>query len=493
MTRAKITTAVAQSALLAALLSALLAGCAVGPDFHRPAPPVASRFTTTALPAQTRSAAIQGGAAQRLAAGADIPGLWWELFRSQKLDALMQEAIARNPDLASARAALRQADELYKAQRGTLLPTVDASFQSTRAKNSDALSPVLSQPVQLYTLHTATLNVGYTPDVFGGLRRQVESAKAQAENQRFQLEAAYLTLTSNLAAAAIQQASLKAQAASVESAVAADTQLLELYRKQLQFGQVSGADVAAQEALVAQTEALLPLLQKQLAQQDDLIAVLTGHLPGEGPRAQFELDDLTLPQALPLSLPSRLVDQRPDIRAAEADLHAASANVGVAIAARLPNITLTAAAGGASSELASLLTNGDNFWTLSGELAQPIFQGGALRHRQKAAEAALDQARAQYRSAVLTGFQNVADTLEAVRHDADELAAALAAEQAAKRSLEITRAQLRLGQVSSASVLTAETGYQQAVQTLVQARAARYADSVALFQSLGGGWWNRRD
>jgi NodT family efflux transporter outer membrane factor (OMF) lipoprotein len=485
MSRIKTTVAVA--------LGALLAGCAVGPDFHRPKPPEGASYTATALPAQTEAAAIPGGAAQTFAADADISGLWWGLFRSDKLDALMKEAIARNPDLATARAALRQADELYKAQRGAFLPTVDASFASTRAKNSNALSPVLSQPVQLYTLHTAALIVGYTPDVFGGVRRQVESVKAQAEDQRFQLEAAYLTLTSNLAAAAIQQASLRAQVAAVERAVIAQKDLLELCRKQRQAGQISSADVAAQEALVAQTEATLPPLQKQLAQQDDLIAVLTGHLPGEGARAQFELDDLTLPQELPLSLPSRLVDQRPDIRAAEANLHAASANVGVAIAARLPNITLTGAAGGASSELSSLLTNGNNFWALSGEVAQPIFQGGALLHRQKAAEAALDQAREQYRSAVLTGFQNVADTLEAVRHDADELKAALSAEQAARKSLDIARAQLRLGQVSSASLLVAQASYEQAAQGLIQARAARYVDSVALFQSLGGGWWNRKD
>jgi NodT family efflux transporter outer membrane factor (OMF) lipoprotein len=474
-------------------LASLLSACAVGPDFHRPAKPDAQGYTAQPLPSATTSAKVAGGGAQTLSPGADIPGMWWELFHSEKLDALMKEAIARNPDLESARAALRQADQLYKAERGALMPTVDAGFQSTRAKNSNALSPVLSTPNQLYSLHTATLTVGYVPDVFGGVRRQVENARAQAESQRFQLEAAYLTLTSNLAAAAIQQASLRAQVASIEKAVAADRELLQIYQAQFKAGQISGADVAAQEALVAQTEALLPPLRKQLAQQNDLIAVLTGHLPGEGIRADFDLDELVLPDDLPLSLPSRLVDQRPDIRAAEANLHAASASVGVAVAARLPNITLTGTAGGASPDITQLFTGGNNFWSLSGELAQPIFQGGALWHKQKAAEAAFDQARAQYRSAVLTGFQNVADSLEAVRHDAEGLKAALLAEAATRKSLDITRAQLRVGQVSSASVLTAEMAHQQAVQALVQARAARYADTVALFQSLGGGWWNRKD
>lgn len=312
----------------AAAVAALLAGCAVGPDFHRPAPPEAASLTAHPLPDQTSSAAVAGGTAQSLKTGADIPGLWWELFRSPKLDALMQEAIARNPDLASARAALRQSQELYKAQRGALFPSVEADFTNTRAKNSNALSPVLSTPNQLYSLHTAQLAISYTADVFGGVRRQVENARATAEAQRFELEAAYLTLASNLASAAVQEASLRAQIAATQRTIEAERDLRDLDVKQLTAGQISGADVAAQEALLAQTEATLPPLRKQLAQQDDLISVLTGHLPGEGVRAEFELDDLVLPEDLPLSLPSKLVEQRPDVRAAEFNLHAASANVG---------------------------------------------------------------------------------------------------------------------------------------------------------------------
>jgi NodT family efflux transporter outer membrane factor (OMF) lipoprotein len=476
-------------AVLAAGL--MLAGCAVGPNFHRPAPPKVDGLTATPLPPQTSSAAVPGGAAQTLTVGADIPARWWTLFQSPKLDALIKAAIANNPDLASARAALRQVVELRRAQTGALFPTVDASFQSQRAKNSLVVAPVLADNSEYYTLHTAQLTVGYTPDLFGGTRRQIESAAAQAEAQRYQLEATYLTLTANLAAACIQQASLRAQVTAGERAVAADRDLLQLYRLQKEAGQIAGADLAAQEALVAQTEATLPPLRKQLAQQNDLIAVLTGHLPGEGLPVQFDLDDLTLPADLPVSLPARLVDQRPDIRQAEANLHVASANVGVAVAARLPNITLTAAGGGASNQIGSLLNNGPLFWSLTGQVAQPIFQGGTLLHRQHAAQAAYDQARAQYRSAVLTGFQNVADSLEAVRIDADALAAALMAEKATRNSLDIARQQLRLGQVSSTTVLNAEIAWQQAVQNLLQARAGRFADTVALFQALGGGWWNR--
>lgn len=478
-------------AFAALALAALLGGCAVGPNFHRPAAPAVTALTTTPLPARTESAATAGGTAQVLNPGATLPAQWWTLLASPKLDALMKDAIARNADLASARAALRQANELYKAQRGGLFPTLDAGFQSVRAKTAQTIAPVLTDNSQYYTLHTAQVTVGYTPDIFGGTRRQVENAAAQAEAQRYQLEAAYLTLTSNLALAAVQQASLRAQVAAGERAVTADRELLDLYRLQKAAGQISGGDVAAQEALLAQTEATLPPLRKQLAQQNDLIAVLSGHLPGEGPPVQFDLDELTLPAELPVSLPAQLVDQRPDVRQAEANLHAASANVGVAVAARLPAVTLSAAGGGASPEIGALFGNGPLFWTLTGQVAQPIFQGGTLLHRQRAAQAAYDQAREQYRSAVLTGFQNVADSLEAIRIDAEALRSALAAEQATRNSLDIARAQLRVGQVSSASVLTAEIAYQQAVQTLLQARAARYADTVALFQALGGGWWNR--
>jgi NodT family efflux transporter outer membrane factor (OMF) lipoprotein len=477
---------------LAASAAVLLsAGCAVGPNFHRPAAPAVAGLTTTPLPAQTESAEVAGGAAQALTPGAQIPAEWWTLFRSPKLDALIKEAIAHNPDLASAKAALRQARYLEKAQRGALFPTVDASFQSVKAKDSLVVAPVLNDNAEYYTLHTAQVTVGYTPDVFGGTRRAIENAAAQAEAQKFQLDAAYLTLTSNLAAAAIQQASLRAQVTAGERAVAAERDLLSLFEKQKSAGQISGADLAAQAALVAQTEAALPPLRKQLAVENDLVAVLTGHLPGEGVRAEFDLDDLTLPETLPVSLPSQLVDQRPDIRQAEANLHAASANVGVAMAARLPNITLSAAGGGAASEVGNLLNNGPLFWTLTGQVAQPIFQGGTLFYKQRAAQAAYEQARAQYRSAVLAGFQNVADTLEAVRLDAEALKAALAAERAARTSLDITRAQLRLGQVASTAVLNAEVAYQQAEQGLVQARAARYADTAALFEALGGGWWAR--
>jgi NodT family efflux transporter outer membrane factor (OMF) lipoprotein len=351
----------------------------------------------------------------------------------------------------------------------------------------------LASSANPFTLHTLQLTVGYAPDVFGGVRRQTETVAAQAEAQRFETEAAYLTLTSNVVAAAIGEAALRNQVAATEKVIDLDGEILDLTRRQKAVGQASGADVAAQEAALAQAEAALPPLQKQLAQQHDLIAALTGHLPNEPAGQDFDLADFTLPVDLPVSLPSRLVEQRPDVKVAEANLHAASAQVGVAIANRLPSFALSASAGGASTSLASLFTQGNGFWGLSAGVTQPIFEGGALLHRQRAAEASLDQAKAQYRSTVIAACQNVADSLQALQADAAALRAADRAERSAAVSLAIARKQLEVGDASSLAVLSAEQAYQQALIGRVQAQSNRYADTAALFQALGGGWWNRRD
>jgi NodT family efflux transporter outer membrane factor (OMF) lipoprotein len=461
-------------------LALVLSGCAVGPDFHRPDAPAVTAYTPTPLTADAQ-----------FAEGGDIQAQWWTVFQSPALNALVAEALKANPDLAAAKAALKSAQETYYAQRGALLPEIDAGYNVTRERASSALSPPLNSSQELFTLHTAQLNINYTLDVFGGLRRQTEQAKAQAEQQRFEAEAAYLSLTANVVNAAIQEAALRDQVEATRRTIDAERRILDVMRRQLDLGQIARADVAAQEAAVALAEQNLPPLEKQWAQQRDLLADLTGHFPSEAPAERVDLATLTLPADLPLSLPSKLVEQRPDIRAAEANLHAASAGVGVAIANRLPNITLSANGGGAATTLATLFSNGDGFWTLTGGVAQPIFQGGALLHRQKAAEAALDQARDQYRSAVLSAFQNVADTLQGLQADARDLAAATTAKDSAAESLTIAKRQLELGQVGGISVLSAEQTYQTANAAFIQARANRYSDVAALFQALGGGWWNR--
>jgi NodT family efflux transporter outer membrane factor (OMF) lipoprotein len=329
------------------------------------------------------------------------------------------------------------------------------------------------------------------PDVFGLNRRQVESLSAQAEFQLFQLEAAYLTLSSNVVAAAVQEASLRAQIAAIHSIIEIAAKLLEIQRRHLALGYVTGLDVAAQEAALAQAQATLPPLEKQLALTRDLLAALAGRFPNEEMEEKFDLDALRLPQELPVSLPSKLVEQRPDVRAAQAQWHSASAQVGVAVANMLPQISITGAMGGASTQIGQMFIPGNTFYNLTGSLTQTIFDAGALLHKKRAAEAGLDQAAAQYRSAVINAFQNVADTLHALQSDADALRAAVAAERAAWRTFELTRRQLELGSVNYPAVLAAEQGWQQALINLTQARANRFADSAALFMALGGGWWNR--
>jgi NodT family efflux transporter outer membrane factor (OMF) lipoprotein len=471
----------------------IITGCAVGPNFQRPNTPSVDRYTPQPLPAQTTSINIKGGQTQRFLQDMDIPGQWWTLFHSKPLNDLVEQALKANPDLEAAQAALRVAWENVYAQQGAFFPSIEANFNPTRQQISGELSSPLANGNNIFSLHTAQVSVAYVPDVFGGNRRQVESLKAQADSQRFQLEATYLTLTSNVVAAAIQEAALRGQIAATRRIMDIQSQLLKLLQIQFEAGQITSGDIAAQEAALAQVQATLPPLEKQLAQQRDLLARLVGRFPSETLTGEFELSSLQLPQELPVSLPSKLVEQRPDVRSAEEQLHSASAEIGVSIADRLPNITLSANAGTSATAINQLLTSGTGFWALAGNLTQPVFQGGTLLHRQRAAEAAYNQSAAQYRSAVLTAFQNVADTLHAIQSDADALKAAVAAERAADKSLSIARQQLELGDISYLALLNAEQTYQQAMINVVSALANRYADTAALFQALGGGWWNRSD
>lgn len=482
----KTLTRIASIALLAAT-----GGCVVGPDFRRPDAPMMESYTAASLPAQTVSTAGVAGATQRFVTGQDISAEWWTCFGSDALNELVASALRANPDLNAAEAALRAARETVSAQRGAYLPSAGVQLTPTRQKVAGALASGALSGDNVYSLHTAQLNISYVPDVFGANRRQVEALSAQVELQRFQLEAVYMTLTSNVVSTAIQEASLRAQLAATQKLILLSTRLLDITRKQRAAGQIGGTDVAAQEAALALTQALLPPLEKQLAQQRSLLAVLAGRFPSNEITQHFELGSLSLPGELPLSLPSRLVEQRPDIRASEAQLHAASAQVGIATAARLPNITLTANIGSAALGFSQLFGSGGGFWFVGAELAQPIFKGGTLLHQQRAAEAAYEQAVAQYRSAVLTGFRNTADTLQAIVSDAEALRAASASEAAARKSLALARRQRELGATGSADLILAEQTYEQAIYVLVQAQASRYVDTVGLFQALGGGWWNR--
>ena len=478
-----------RGALLAC--SVLVASCAVGPDFRRPDPPPVQGYTPEPLATETVAAQTPGGAAQRFVRTMDVPGEWWTLFRSPALNSLVEQSLKANPTIQSAQAALRVAEENYLASRGAFFPSADASFSSSRQKTAPILSSPLNAPEPIFNLHTAQLSVAYVPDVFGRTRRQVESAAALAESQRYELEATYVTLSSNVVAGAVQEAALRAQLAAIEEIVKLETEQVALMQRQYELGAIAEANVIAQRVTLAQTQATLAPLRKQLAQQRNLLTALAGHFPSDEIAERFELAGLELPVELPVSLPSRMVEQRPDVRSAEARLHAASAEVGVATANMLPQFTINASAGSVATDIASLLRAGGGFWTVAANAAQPLFQGGSLLHRKRAAQAAYEQAAAQYRATVIAALQNVADTLRALQYDAIALKAALDAKLLAEESLAIARRQLELGDISYLGLLTAEQAYQQTVLALVQAQANRYADTAALFQALGGGWWNR--
>ena len=466
------------------------AGCTLGPDFTPPAPPVNAGYSRQPLPQTTESANNTGGEAQHLVDGVDIPGLWWTLFRSPELDALIKRALAGNPTLEVAQANLKQARELALAGQGALYPSVGIGLNQQGQQISGASfgQPNLNA---VFAITTASVNVSYVPDIWGGIHRQIESLTAQSEYQRFELEATYLTLTSNIVAAAVQEASLRAQIAATQDIISVESQELQGLQRQFMVGAIANTSVLAQTANLAQVQAQLPPLEKLLAQTRNQLTALLGQLPNQEPAETFNLDSLHLPDTLPVSLPSKLVEQRPDIRAAEAQLHEASANIGVAVANQFPQINLTGSLGAESAGVPFAANS--EIWSLTAGLTQPVFQGGKLQHQERAAEAAFDAAAAQYRNVVVVAFQNVADVLRALEADASSVNAQAIADKAAADSLEAARRQFQLGATTYISLLNAEQIYQQTHIALVQAVATRYADTAALFQALGGGWWNRED
>jgi NodT family efflux transporter outer membrane factor (OMF) lipoprotein len=476
--------------LVASLAATALAGCMVGPNFQPPAAPAVKGYTASPLPPRTVSAPTSGGTAQRFAFSRKLSSQWWTLFRSSDLDALIHQGLKENPSLEAARAALSEARENLAAAGGALLyPGVDGSLQAMRERVSGATGGGSGNQFNLFD---ASVKVSYNLDLFGGVRRQLEGLGAQVDYQRYEFQAAYLTLTANLATTAIREASLKAQIGATRDILAAEQKQLTLVQRQFELGAVPRASVLAQQSQLAQDRAKLPPLEKQLAFTRHALAALAGRLPGDGGLPSFELDTLHLPQVLPVSLPSALVRQRPDIRASEALLHQASAAVGVATANLYPKVTLSGGFGVESTTAGDLFKGQDVIWNLGAGMLQPIFHGGELKAKRRAAIAAYRQAAARYRLTVLQAFQNVADVLRALDTDARALRAQTDAETAAKNNLDLTQKQFELGAVSYLSLLVAQRDYLQARIGLVAAREQRYADTVALFQSLGGGWWNRK-
>jgi len=465
----------------------IMAGCSVGPNYTRPALPLPATYTAAQATAESH---LKSDSAQHFVQQ-DIPAQWWEIFHSPQLNELVRLSLKNNPTVDIAQTNLQQAIENVKAQQAAYFPTVNASYTPTRQRVASPLASPLASNSYVYNLHTAEINASYTLDLWGANRRQVEALKAEADASRYNVEVTYLTLTSNVVNAAILEALLHEQIEITRQAIERQKALTEITRRARGLGQLSDADVATQDAAQAAAEAALPPLQKQLAIQRDLIKALAGEYPSASLDIDFTLDNLHLPHELPLTLPSTLVEHRPDIRAAEALLHAASANVGVATANRLPTITLGVNAYGSSAEkLSDLLKSGSNFWTLAGGVTQPLFDGGALKHKEAAAKMALEGAKAQYRSTVIAAFQNVADVLQSI--DADQIAFLTAerAAQASAKSLTLARTQYQLGDISKATLLPIEQSDLQAKLSLAQAQATRLQDSAALFQALGSDWWD---
>ncbi len=468
------------------------AGCAVGPNFRTPAAPAVDGYVAEALPAKTASTGASGGAAQSFQFGRDLPGEWWTLFGSSKLDALIKEAMANYPSIAAQQAALRAAREDARAGQGVFLPKAQGMLGGQRAQVSGA-SIAPGFPGFITNVFQANVGVSYTFDLFGGERRELERLKARVEQQNFLLEGSYLTLTANVASTAVQLASVSEQIAVTHEIISLEQKQLDLIQRQYAIGIRTHADVLQQQSNLASVRASLPSLQQQRSAAAHALAVLSGQLPHDAVAIEMDLSNLKLPENVPVSLPSTLVAQRPDIRAQEALMHEASAAVGVATANMLPQLTLNGSAGGESLSLSNLLTPGAGVWSLAAGLTQPIFAGGALNAKRRAAVAAFDQAAALYRLTVLNAFQNVADTLTALDNDAQALKAENDAVGAARASLDLIKRQYDAGAVNYVSLLAAQQIYQQSRIAYVRAVASRYTDTITLFQALGGGWWNRND
>ncbi len=479
------------------LLSAMsLGGCATPLSRGSEAMIPPGAYSAVAVPAMTVATDVPGGSAQKFVSGGDIPALWWTLFKSEELDRLIRQALAQNPTLAAAQATLREAQENYNARAGSeYYPDIAANLSSSRKKSSPAAA---GQPSgtkgTIFDLHNVSVDVAYAFDIFGGGQRELDGLKAEVDYQRFQMEAAYLSLTGNIVTTVIREASLREQLIALNDIVASEEKQLSMLEQQMALGGAARTEILAQRAQLEQTRAGVPSVEKELSLVRHQLMVLTGKFPADDSGvANFSLSMIRLPEDLPISLPSALVHQRPDIRAAEALMRAASARVGVANANLYPQITLNGSYGLQSGSMKDLFDANSTVWNLGAGIVQPIFNGGKLRAQQRASMAAYDAAKARFRQTLLTSFGNVADVLRALETDASALKAQADAETAAAASLEMTRQQLVAGAVNYIFLLNAERQYQQARINLIQARAARLSDTAALFQALGGGWWDPFD
>lgn len=479
-----------------------LCSCAVGPDFNPPAGPDTDSYildkappkkTVGAKMSKSQKTKDRSELAQYFRPDLDIPSLWWEVFHSKELNELICTGLRRSPNIVAAKASLQQAQDNYYSNLGTLLlPLITGQASAQHERLSDAaFGGRRDVPNSPFSLYNAQINVTYVLDVFGGNRRKLEALAAQIQYQQFELEAAYLTLSTNIVTAAIQEASLRSQIVATKELIKISDNQLKIVRQQFKLGGVSKTEVLSQETSLATIKATLPSLQNSLDQTRHLLAILIGELPSEDCLPKFWFDNLKLPKNLPLTLPSNLICQRPDVRASLALMHQASANIGVATANMLPSVTLSGYYGWQSNTFNSLFTPHNLLWNYGAQVMQTIFQGGALYYARRSAIAALEQAAAQYHQTVLVAFQNVADSLRAIEHDAETFRDRVEVEKLAKETLKLAQIQFKLGAINYITLLNAEQQYQNAILNKIKAKANRFSDTAALFQALGGGWWNR--
>lgn len=469
-----------------ASLALLLAGCAVGPDFKEPDAPSVTRYTHEAGPSATPPA---NGTAQHFAPGADVNSDWWRLFKSDGLDTIIRESLKGNPTLEAAQESLLAAQDNLRSGYGVFFPQVGADYSASRQKFSP-LKIGSNATGSLFNLFSLTGTISYTLDIFGGERRAVEQLGAEADVQAANERATFITLESNIADAVIAKAAYRAEVQATKELIALEKEQVRLGKVQFRAGTIAYSSVLSIQTQLESYEATLPGLEQKIAQVDDLLATLVGHMPAEWAPPTVELTDLTLPTDLPVSLPSALVRQRPDILAAKATAHSASAGIGIATAAMLPNVTLSGDYTANSTAMKMLFASSGSAWSLGAGVAQPIFEGGTLWYKREAAIDTYHQSMALYRQTVLTAFGQVADTLHTLDHDAQTLAADEQALATATDALHLIQSNYKAGTANYLDVIAVDAQYHQAKINELQAVAARYQDTVALFAALGGGWWN---
>jgi NodT family efflux transporter outer membrane factor (OMF) lipoprotein len=466
--------------LLVSLGAALVSGCTVGPEFVRPTAPRVA-YAHAVPPAD---------AMQSFAYGGGVAGDWYQLFRSDALDQLVREALASNPDLEGARHGLAAAEDELRAVSGTALPQIDAAGQVGRAHINGS---ELYEPVRTLSVTGNRYEVGpslaYNLDLFGGIRRSVESQRAQTAAVRDQLRDTYVTLVDEVVVTAFDYAAVRAQINVTRSLVSELQAQYELTVALENAGKIIHSDTLQAQTQLENVRATLPALEQQRDTYRYALAQLTGQTPDEFSMPSLTLADFTLPRRLPVSLPSVLVRQRPDILAAEENLHAASAQIGVAAAARLPQLSLSAQYAQQTSALQDLFTRPGGVWSAGLGLAAPLFDGGTLAAREDEAKERYAEALSSYHGTVITAFVEVADALQALQHDADSYRAHNRALEAARANRDLATAEYRAGKYTELQVLTAEQQYESAALTQVQADAERFTDTAALFRALGGGWW----